>query len=221
MALFKSQVLSQASGSVGGLTYTRTPSGMVIRARSMPVNPRTARQQDIRNAMSILAGRWSATLTDEQRESWTVYAGNVKVRNKLGDQVSLSGIAMYTRCNTPRLQTGSGPIDSAPTDMTVGDPISNGALTIDTGVPTYEFSYDPVPTASVAIYLSTGQSAGINFFKGPYRLNSGTPSSGLVTLVGDPSWVVGNKVFARARLMYGDGRLSPATEYATTVTNTP
>lgn len=233
MAIFKSQVLTQASGSVGGMTYTRTSSGMTIRARSMPVNPRTERQQVMRNAFSTLSTAWVETLTEEQRIGWTDYAKNVSVKNKLGDSIHISGIAMFNRCNSPRLQLEAvapgfvtGMILNAPTIFDTGESVTGGAITQD-GTTPFAVSFDWTgPTGgvgdAVVIYVSKPQNESINYFEGPYQFNQFTsPSGGPIALVPNPTWVQGQVIHVRVRILYSDGRLSPDTIYRFKLAATP
>jgi len=104
MALFKSQVLTQASGSVAGLTYSRGRSGLVLRNRTIPVNTQTARQSAVRNALTTLVIAWIETLTAAQRAAWELYAANVPVTNALGDSRNISGQNWFIAANTPRIQ---------------------------------------------------------------------------------------------------------------------
>ena len=48
--LFKSAAFTQASGSVGGLTFAHNRGGMYTRARSIPVNPKTQQTGRCREA---------------------------------------------------------------------------------------------------------------------------------------------------------------------------
>lgn len=226
MALFKSQLVTQASGSIGGVTFTRTNSGMVMRARSMPVNPSTALQQAVRNATSLLAGRWSNNLTEEQRENWAVYAANITVKNKLGDSIKLSAMPMYIRCNVPRLQASLTAIDDAPTVLSLGDPVYQGEISQNPMTPfgiTFTWTESTLTTEdSVLVYASIARSSSINFFKGPYRYNGkAVGSAESIALAPNPTWVEGQKIFLRAQVAYADGRLSPSTTYSFVLTGTP
>lgn len=234
MAIFKSQVLTQASGSVGGMTYTRTSSGMTLRARSMPVNPSTSRQQVVRNAMSELTTAWVETLTEPQRIGWADYARNVSVRNKLGDAIHLSGISMYIRCNTPRLQVreyapseGIGRLDNAPTIFDTGEPLIAGVVSQGALTPfTVELGWsNPAGAVGdvVVVYVSKPQNQSVNFFRGPYQYNALAllDIETAVDLIPNPTWIAGQVIHVRARILYADGRLSPATEYRQVLANTP
>jgi hypothetical protein len=225
MALFKSQNLTQASGSVGGLTFTRTPSGMVMRARSMPVNPRTALQQVVRNAFAQLAVRWVQTLTEDQRIGWADYGAAVTRRNKLGDQFHLSGLAEYQRANVPRVQAGLAIIDTAPGVFDSGEPLDNFRLSQSITTPfavTALWGAIDDTDANVLIYVSKPRNQSINFFKGPYQFNAVEAAEDTPTiLTPNPTWVKGQVLFVRAQISYSDGRLSPDSNVRFVLEETP
>lgn len=220
MALFKSQVITQASGSIGGVTFTRTRSGMTLRARSMPVNPNTPYQQAVRSAQSSISQAWQTSLTDDQRAAWTNYALNVSRRNKLGDAIILTGHQMFVRCNAPRLQAGLAAVLDGPTDYTLGDPPTEIFVDTEPAEPNellVQWDSTGVPADTRALlYLSRPMSRTRNFFKGPYRFNSeNDATSGVVSAAVAllPSPIdVGGRIFARIRFSYPDGRLSDAVE---------
>jgi len=111
---FKSAIVTQASGSIGGLTAAHNKGGMYLRSRATPVNPQTAAQVAIRNAMSQLTTAWQETLTAAQRDAWRTYAENVLLPDKLGEPRNIGGIGMYIRSNVPRLQAGLARVDDGP-----------------------------------------------------------------------------------------------------------
>ena len=87
----KSAIITQASGSVGGFTAAHNQGGLYLRARSIPVNPQTPAQNLVRSFFGGLATRWRQTLTEQQREFWTIYGTTVEYTNPLGDLIRLSG----------------------------------------------------------------------------------------------------------------------------------
>ena len=50
--LFRGTHLTDASGSLSGVTYSHNRGGAYTRNRSIPVNPNTVQQQAVRNAFS-------------------------------------------------------------------------------------------------------------------------------------------------------------------------
>jgi len=179
--LFKSQLVTQVSGSVGGTTYSHNKSGMYQRARAIPVNPNTSRQVNVRSALTALVTAWSSVLTAAQRSAWNLYAANVPVTNPLGDAVLRSGQQWYIGCNTPRLQVNTNigtavlpRVDDAPTTFDRGD--------FTTPVPTWSEAsglsaaytntddWASEPDSALLFYEGCPVNASRNFFKGPFRL---------------------------------------------------
>lgn len=202
MALFKSQVLTQASGSVGGLTYSHARGGMYMRARSVPVNPQTQRQVNVRVALAMYSQMWLSALTQTQRDAWEVYAANVPVKNRVGDTIFLSGQNQFIRSNVPRAQATTelllvpslNAILDAPTTFdlpTIGITVV-GSLTASTEDLVIAIgagqSWINDEQNALLIYMGRPRNATRNFFKGPYRLaavirgDAGTPPSSPITI---------------------------------------
>lgn len=217
--LFKSQVFTQVSGSVGGLTFAHNRGGLYTRARSIPVNPNTALQQTVRSLMAQLSQAWSVALTDAQRLGWDAYAATTPVINRLGDQTFLTGQNMYVRGNLPRMQGTLLRIDDAPAAF--------GLPTLQTGIVvgatgTNDFDVPFVNTdewanqnaGALLIYQSPPVSAAINFYKGPFAFageqlgDSTTAPTTPVTISGIYPLLAGQQLFIRTRAVTDDGRLS-------------
>jgi len=181
--LFKSEVLTQASGSIGGTTYSHNASGMYRRARAIPVNPNTSLQVAVRAAFTAAVTRWTSVLTATQRAAWDLYAASVPVLNPLGDSVFRSGQNWYVACNTPRLQanialslalSNSAYVDDAPTTFDRGDfttPFvtfseASGISVLYTNTDDWAGEADSV----LLIYQGLPKNASAKFFKNPWRL---------------------------------------------------
>jgi len=217
--LFKSQVYTQASGSVGGLTYSHNAGGMYTRSRTIPTNPATAAQVAVRNAMSQLVVRWGTTLTAVQRNAWAVYAANTPVVNALGDAVNRSGQQMFLRGNVIRVQEGAPEADDGPTTFDLGGftaptfSVSEATQLISVGFEDTDL-WANEDDSFAAVSASRPQSPGVNFFKGPYR-RAGTIDGDAVTAPTSPQTiavpfpvVAGQKLFLEFRVSRVDGRLS-------------
>lgn len=182
MALFKSQVLTQASGSVGGLTYSHALGGMYMRARSIPVNPNTTFQQQVKAAMTALVNRWTTVLTAAERAAWNLYAANTPTTNALGDPIFLSGQNWYIASNTPRDQVNAKItaatltiIDAAPTVFNRGD-FTTPTLVALTALAPLEFGFTNTDDwagetdSALLVYMGRPRNASRNYFNGPFRL---------------------------------------------------
>lgn len=219
MALFKSQIITQASGSVGGMTYSRNKGGMYIRARAIPTNPNTALQQAVRNAVTQLSNFWVDTLTAAQRTSWELYADNVPVINRLGDSVLIPALSHYVRSNTPRLQNGLPRVDTAPSTFDLG-PFTDPTFAVEPLTDLISVTFDNTDDwaneddSAMIIYASAPQNPTINYWKGPYRLagkidgDSVTPPTSPQTMDMPIGIEAGQKAFFKASVSRADGRLS-------------
>lgn len=221
---YKSQIVTQASGSVGGTTYSHNQGGLYQRARAIPVNANTVQQQAIRNAVAQLTSLWVQTLTQAQRDAWATYSLNVPIPDSLGEPRDIGGLAMYVRCNVPRLQASMARVDAAPTTFTLG--VMSPVLTVaDVSAQTLSTGYtaaDAWNTAGGAllIYQSRAASLATNYFKGPYRFVAAELGVGVSPAVDAAvfPFALSNKVFMQFRATYADGRLtSPFRNQATVV----
>lgn len=230
MALFKSQLATSVSGSVGGTTYAHNKSGMYMRARSIPVQPNSTAQVEVRSALTALVTAWKETLTSAQRSAWDLYAQNVPVTNPLGDSINNSGQNWYIGANTPRLQANSklsaalARVDDGPTIFDRG--------TFTTPVPTWTETsglslvftnadaWANEDGAVMLLYQGAPQDSSRNFFKGPWRLvnriagDSVTPptspsvtSAGLLSALGY-TVTQGQRCWLAVAVTRADGRLS-------------
>lgn len=222
--LFKSEIVTQVSGSIAGTTYSHNSAGLYRRARSIPVNPNSAAQQGVRSNLTTLSQAWNAVLTQVQRDAWDNYATLSPITGKLGDELVLSGQQMYIRCNTVRLLAGVARVDAGPTVpglialTTPVTTISIGAATLSTAFETTD-AWANVVGGGLNIQTSRFISGGRNFFKGPYRFNqvvlgAGAPPASPDTeaenafnqLVADAT--AGQKCSMRYTAFEDDGRIS-------------
>lgn len=217
--IFKSALVTQASGSVGGVTLSHNAGGMYMRARTIPTNPNTVNQQTIRGLVSQLSNLWGTTLTPAQRDLWDVYAANVPLTNALGDPITVSGLNMYVRSNVPILQAGLPRVDAGPTTFDLGD-YTNPSFALDEPADEVDVTFTEADDwvgeddAAMNVYCSRPQALTINFFKGPYQLagsilGDGTTPPTTPAAIGLPFPVsTGQRVFCRASVVRADGRLS-------------
>jgi hypothetical protein len=205
---FKSQVLAQASGSIGGVTYSRNRGGMYQRIRANPVNPNTSRQVAARAAMSALVFAWVNTLTPTQRAGWDTYAFNVPLIDKLGEPINVGGLGMYVRTNVPRIVAGLARIDTAPTTFTQGDVPVTGAVTVANDG-SLSVAFTGVLNSNVILQEGRPVNPSINFYDGPWSFAAQSATTP-VTGTSRYTLTTGQALFLRLRRVHDDGRLSPA-----------
>lgn len=219
---FKSEVVTQASGSVGGVTYAHNQAGLYRRARSIPINPNTVFQQQVRAAFAALTTRWNATLTLPQRTAWDTYAAAVPITNSLGTPVNVGGKGMYIRgnANTLRVTGASGIVDNGPTVLSlptftpVTISVSHGPPTSVTINFTNTDLWATAAGGHLYVFVSPMQNQSINFFKGPFTFLEAIdgaatpPTSPNVTPFAGLASATGNVFFFRLVARTADARLS-------------
>jgi hypothetical protein len=217
----KSALVTQASGSIGGLTASRNRGGLYLRARAMPTNPGTPQQEAVKAIVAQLSNRWVNELDTAGREAWNLYALNVPLPDTLGELRNVGGLAMYVRSNVPRLQTSLPRVDVAPTIFDTGDFSPFGAPGADASADTFTVSFETTDDwvgeddAGALILSSRPQNVSINYFKNPYRFAAvilgasiGPPTSPFTGPLAFPVGAAGQKVFFQVRVSRADGRLS-------------
>lgn len=215
----KSALMTEASGSLGGLVASHNRGGLYLRARAVPVNPNTPQQQLIRGFVAQLTSLWTDVLTAPQRASWDLYAENVPLPDRLGEPRNVGGLAMYVRSNVPRMQSPLPRVDTAPLIFNLGDysaPSFNTLSEATQDVTTVFSGTDEWVSetqAALIFYSSRAQNPSINYFKGPYRLadrilgSQPAPPVPPVQLSVAFPFVVGQRIFFRYNVTRADGRL--------------
>jgi len=213
--LYKSQLLTEARGSVGGSTFSRNAYGLYVRSRAKPVNPNTPYQQAVRNALAAGHEAW-LLLTENVRNTWNSYGENTTVPNKLGEPVHLTGRAHFIRQYVLRAQAGVAQITSAPTVPGLTQ-LSTLNVTATAAQLTVAFNDDDEWATHaggfLAVFQSAGQSPGINYYRGPYRFvgivaGAATPPTSPQSFTHVLPVAAGDKIFVRAVAVSHAGRLS-------------
>lgn len=183
MALFKSNILAQVSGSMNGITFSHNSGGSYIRNRSIPTNPGTDRQDQVRTSLASIAATWASVLTNDQRAAWRAFGQAVTVTNRLGDAIKLSGIAAFQRVNLFRLSTLglAMELDPPAANRPAPPPAFESASILND--PVEGMSIELVNTIagttnySIAYYVSGALSNGILFYRGPYLTRGTLPAT--------------------------------------------
>lgn len=134
------------SGKVGGVVFSRNRYGTYLRLKVIPVNPGTLYQTAQRNYQADVAGEWQA-LTTEQRQAWDAYAANTPILGRNGQPLTLSGQAMFIRCQRWLDSDANG---SHTTDAPVV-----GAMAPNISAAVFSYGAGPPKTLSVALTIST------------------------------------------------------------------
>jgi len=129
MALLKYGIaVAQISGTIGGNVFARNKGGNYIRKWSKPTSTPTIKQTLTRNLFAQSNAMWR-NLTNAQRNDWGSLAEVSQFMNRLGEKITLSGIAVYIKAQMPLLvanQTLTVPIPdlvNAPASFLAPDPV--------------------------------------------------------------------------------------------------
>lgn len=217
--IFKSGLITQGSGSIGGLTASRNKGGNYLKARSNPVDPGSAAQVAQRARIQLFSANWTDVLTAAQRLAWNDWAETQSRVNSLGDTIQVSGQNLYIAGNSLLAQAGgaavtAAPIETAqpPTDIIFGsvDTTNDFNCLVDAGGNPWAAEDD----SFLLVFASTNVSKGRTFFKGPFAFIASlegditTPVTGAQTIAGGPTLVAGDNVWVRFRVVTIDGRTS-------------
>ena len=207
-------------GSIGGNVFSRNRYGSYVRQRTTPVNPNSARQQAVRNYLTSLVEHWRATLTQNQRDAWAVYADAISVANSLGEQIKLSGYNHYIRSNSAILNVGGTRVDEAPVDLTLPGGDGLFAVAGDATAQEIDITFDDDLTwvdesgGYLSILMSMPKGEGITFNGGPYRYagviagDDTTPPTTPEGLSAPFPIAEDHKIECIGRIIRADGRVS-------------
>lgn len=91
----KSNIIANASGSLGGITATPGSGGIVLRSRVNASRRQTAALQSARSFTALINWQWMNSLTEAQRDAWNAYAVGLKIHGRLGDTRRISGLNAF------------------------------------------------------------------------------------------------------------------------------
>lgn len=208
-------------GSIGGTVFSRNAGGNYARARTVPVNPNSPLQAEIRAALQTLVEYWQNSLTQAERDAWNLYAANINMQNRLGETIHISGYNHFIRSNTIRVKEQLGRRNAGPTVMTLpeADPVFE--VVADYGAQELVITFDDTRdwcnenSAHMIVSMSQPCNSAVNFIGKPFRIVDtidGSASSAVsspATLATLP-WVIAadQVVGLKARISRDDSRLS-------------
>ena len=214
---YKGTLITDASGSLAGLTFSHNFAGAYIRQRVTPTNPNSQYQQTVRGAMTNGHVAW-LTLPQGTKDAWNAYAYGTPITDKLGQSIKITGRLMFLRDYVLRKMVGLGLPPLVVTTMGL-TPLTPPTVTItspSTGSIAFTNTDAWCTTTGgwLRAFMSRGKGLGTNFFRGPYRsamsvegFTGGPPVSPLAFTT--PYAVqVGQKVFMRYLATDKEGRLS-------------
>jgi len=210
----------QISGSIAGTTHARNRYGNYVRARTKPINPKTAQQTNVREAIALLSDRWAQTVTADQRTAWNLYASSVAMKNKLGETVFLSGYNHYIRSNAIIASRGPWIVDDGPVIFELPEQDPTFAISASEATQNITLTFDDTMDWAnedpgwLLMFQGSPQNPQRNFFNGPWRFLSqlvGIEGGGVVQPHVAPAVFAiseGQRLWCYARIMRKDGRMS-------------
>lgn len=209
-----------ASGSIGADTYSHNRFGQYVRNRTKPVNPNSERQAAVRSALALLTDAWAHTLLPTDRANWEDYAKNVVMKNRLGEDILLTGFNHFIRSNVWPVMIGGPFVGASPVifELPAQDP--KFAVAASEATQTLTFTFDDTrdwaveANARLICYMGLPQNLQRNFFGGPWRHVGFIHSlNGAAVTPHDfapiPYHVaVGQKIWCYGRIRRADARLS-------------
>lgn len=210
----------QMAGSIGGNTFARNRYGNYARARTKPTNPNSSGQQSVRTAIGTLSTRWAQTLTAVQRTAWGLYGDSVVMKNRLGENIHLTGFNHYIRSNSNLARLSLTIVDDGPTLFELPEKDNTLAIALSETTQNITCTFDNTMDWAVeaggllCMFQGSPQNAQRNFFDGPWRLWTavqGVDPGGPATPKIAPatfSIAEGQRQWLYARILRADGRLS-------------
>jgi len=216
---YKSALVTEASGSIGGLTASHNRGGQYMRARAIPVNSNTLQQQAVRSLMASLSAAWGSVLTQAQRDGWEAYADQVPLPDALGEPRKGTGLNHFVRCNVGRQQAGIARIVTAPAIFDLGSFTAPVLGVVDASDGTASLAYTNTDAWAAAVggymlvYASQGSPPATGYFKGPYRYagkvaGAAVPPTSPYACPLPFAVQTGQKVFVKVNFIQVDGRYS-------------
>jgi len=163
-------IVSTLSGKQGGVVASRNGSGSYFRRLAIPVTVTSDAAVAAKAAFANASQHWR-TLTDAQQAAWKSFARENPVTDALGQQVTLSGIAICTSLNSRLSQMSIAHIDVPPV---TAPPVAlaTASLTPDIGAGDFDFDYtvSAVPASTQYwVWFAVVNSAGISYVRNLYR----------------------------------------------------
>lgn len=214
MALVKyGPAIADARGSVGGTVFTRNRFGAVMKQRTTPKYSGYDKQVEMTTLMTQLASSWATALTVSEREAFNNAALLFTVPNALGEQVHLTGMQFFIKCNMLLTLTDQVVITVPPATAIAPAPTLTLAHTPATGIECTAIGiWDNTAADKLLCSVSAPLPQTVNYFKGPWARTWGQNGSyfSILPALMLPSveLQVDTRMFGRWRVVNADGSAS-------------
>jgi len=170
-------------GSIAGNTFSRGRSGLIARARTVPVNPRSSSQSKSRAKFASLNELWHSGLSTSQQTAWTTYANAVAAKNRLGESIHLTGQLHFVRSNQSRMTAGLPLITDGPTILALPEADPSIIITTSSSTQKVTITFDAnlpwVSENNAGLIISQGipQPRTRNYYTHPWHYAAIIPGS--------------------------------------------
>lgn len=199
--------LAIASGKLNGTVHARNKSGNYIRKWSKPTNPKSAAQRNVRNRLASCTQAF-ANATIDEITGWNILAKSIVRKNRIGESVSNSGVALFSEFNCNRLKVGSTISYAVPVSKALPNVSISNFICTDTDMVLSLNSTSA--TAKIVVSCSPAVGVGVNNVNSKFKqviVLNGSATTPLpvdifgayVSIFGMPG--IGKKVFVKVQLV--------------------
>ena len=199
------------SGSMQGITASRNRYGQYLRARAIPVNPRTTFQAAARARLAANSASWRG-LSGAQRAGWADLATQMSRSDALGSTYLLNGFASFVSVNNNLLLVGDARVLSAPALVTP-PVIDTATIILTAAVFSVGFAATPLPAGTRLLAYASPQRAAGRSFEADLRFIVSSLAAAATPLVLTTAYtarfgvpVAGNRIFVSLHCMTGGFR---------------
>ncbi len=158
-------MVSDARGSIGGVTLSANKSGPFAKQKGLPSNPRTNKQTQQRSNLAAMPNEW-ALLTTLQKGTWDTFAGlpAQELFNSLGVGFFASGFNWFTKTGVRLLRMERSILATTPTQARPAAPEIDVFFITSTGTSEIEYpegEFEATPNYDLVLQIAKGRTTGV------------------------------------------------------------
>lgn len=113
-----SAVVGDARNKVGGVVFTKSRAGAIVRRKVSPVQPRTPSQSTVRASFTGFSKVWSGTLTAAERAAWIALSKSQPTKDVFGASIILTGLQLFQKLSRSLATIGVAFVATPPVTLT-------------------------------------------------------------------------------------------------------